>query len=232
MRTTQLKPEDARTAAALHIQGIKSGFISSLGSGFVTALYEAVANSSSSFGFAVEDDERVVGFVTFTSNINRLYKSVIARRGFRMAAILAGKILSLKRIKKVLETLFYPARAGMGQTASAELLSIVVCEDRRKQGLGTELVITSLQQCRRLGLEKVKVLVAADNEPANKLYRKCGFKFVRLIKNHGILSNIYEVRVTEALNNHLNNTSAEQCKSPDAGRRKYPFRQQQATRVA
>jgi ribosomal protein S18 acetylase RimI-like enzyme len=232
MRTTQLKPQDAPTLAALHIQGIKSGFISSLGLGFVTALYEAVAKSSSSFGFAVEDDERVVGFVTFTSNISKLYKSVIVSRGLLMAGLLAGRVLSLQRIKKTLETLFYPKRVREEETASAELLSIVVREDKRNQGLGTELVIKSLQRCRQLGLEKVKVLVAADNEPANKLYQKCGFKLVRRTKNHDVLSNIYEAQVAEALNNYLNNASAEHSKSPDACEREYPFKQRQVTRVA
>ena len=92
MKTTVLKPEHAPSVAALHIQGIHGGFISSLGASFVTALYEAIANSNNSFGFAVEDDERVLGFVAFTSNITKLYKSVITKKGLRMASFLVGRI--------------------------------------------------------------------------------------------------------------------------------------------
>jgi RimJ/RimL family protein N-acetyltransferase len=35
------------------------------------------------------------------------------------------------------------------------------------------------------------VLVAADNQPANRLYKKCGFEYARRIRNHNIVSNIY-----------------------------------------
>ena len=53
MRTVPLKIEHAHDIAALHIQGINTGFISSLGIDFVTALYEAIAKSTSGFGFAL-----------------------------------------------------------------------------------------------------------------------------------------------------------------------------------
>jgi len=232
MKTTALKPEHVPSVAALHIQGINGGFISSLGAGFVTALYEAIVNSNNSFGFAVEDNERVLGFVAFTSSITKLYKSVIAKKGFRMAGFLAGRILSFKQIRNALETLFYPARVRKKNLASTELLSIVVCADKRNQGLGTELVVKSLQQCSRLGLESVKVLVAADNQPANKLYQKCGFTFVRQIKNHGVLSNIYQVQIAEAISKYFNSTGDKHYTASKADDSLYSFNRQQISRVA
>ena len=98
----RLKPSTPRTSAALHVQGINTGFISSLGIDFVTDLYEAIAKSSSSFGFAVEDCDRVLGFVAFTSNLNRLYRSIIAKKGWRMALVLAAPALrsQAKRVKE------------------------------------------------------------------------------------------------------------------------------------
>ena len=42
--------EYARQVAALHIQCISNGFISSMGIDFVTSLYEAIVHSNSSFG--------------------------------------------------------------------------------------------------------------------------------------------------------------------------------------
>jgi len=41
---------DTLQLARLHIEGIKTGFISSLWQGFVTALYEAIAEDKNSFG--------------------------------------------------------------------------------------------------------------------------------------------------------------------------------------
>lgn len=207
MRTVPLTVEHAREIAALHIQGIDKGFISSLGIKFVTALYEAIARSATSFGYAAEDGGRVCGFVTFTTSLSRLYKSVIAEGGWRFALLLAGRMFSVRRIKRILETIVYPARVGKKQLADAELLSIVIHPEKCKQGLATELVRKSFERCRQLGLDKVKVLVGADNEPANRLYQRCGFTFVEQIENHGVPSNIYEADVNRALDEVLTRSS-------------------------
>jgi len=203
MRTVPLTAKHAKDVAALHIQGIDKGFISSLGIKFVTALYEVIARSATSFGYAAEDDGRVCGFVTFTTSLNRLYKSVITKGGWRFAVLLAGKMFSVRRIKKIIETILYPARVNKKQLADAELLSIVIHPEKCKQGLATELVRKSFERCRQLGLDRVKVLVAADNRPANRLYQKCGFKFVEEIDSHGVASNIYEASVSTALAENL-----------------------------
>ncbi len=205
MRTVPLTVEHARDVAALHIRGIHRGFISSLGLNFVTALYEAIAQSGSSFGFVTEDEGRVLGFVAFTPNLNKLYKSIVARRGWRFAVLLAGRMFSLQRIKRVFETLLYPAKVNKPDLPDAELLSIVVHPESGHRGLGTELVRKSFERCRELHLDRVKVLVAAENEPANNLYLKCGFKFVEQIDSHGVPSNIYEAQVEQALD-ELNRT--------------------------
>jgi ribosomal protein S18 acetylase RimI-like enzyme len=215
MKTVPLSARHAHSAAALHIQGINTGFISSLGIDFVTALYEAIAKSASSFGFAVEDNDKVLGFVTFTTNLSRLYKSIIAQKGWRFALLLAGKMFSVKRIKKVFETLFYPSRVKKMHLPDAELLSIAVDPEKYHNGLATELVHRSLEHCKKIGLDKVKVLVAAANEPANKLYMKCGFKLVGQIDNHGVTSNIYQATTDTALLQHSVCKSSKPSTQPD-----------------
>lgn len=187
----EITVQDAPVVAALHIEGISTGFISSLGTDFVTALYEAIAQNKSGFGFVAQENERAVGFVAFTTNINELYKSVIAKSGPKFAFLLAGKMFSLRRIKKVLETLFYPSRIKKMKLPSAELLSIVVAPEERGKGLAAQLLQKGSQECVNRQIDKVKVLVGAGNKPANKLYLKCGFELVGQIKNHGIMSNLY-----------------------------------------
>jgi hypothetical protein len=41
--------------------------------------------------------------------------------------------------------------------------------------------------------QSASISVAAENEPANKLYRICGFELASQIENHGIVSNIYVI---------------------------------------
>ncbi len=191
MEIVKLRLEHARQVAKLHIAGISTGFISSLGIDFVSALYESIAKSEYGFGLVARRGDRVVAFVAFTTNILGLYRSVLFKSGLRLALILVGKLCSPARVKSSFETLFYPSRIARLDLPRAELLSIVVAEPQRGRGLAEMLVRQGLAQCRQADIEHVKVLVAADNTVANRLYRKCGFSLAGQIDNHGVLSNIY-----------------------------------------
>ena len=192
-----LQPAHAQQIAELHIESISTGFISSLGIDFVASLYEAIARSKSSFGFVAEKDGKVLGFVAFTTNLNKLYKSVILKKGLLFALLLAGRMVSFERVKRVLETLFYPGRIKKlirlrrMNLPAAELLSIAVPQGERRKGLAGQLIKKGFQHCQKEGIDKVKVLIGADNKPGNKLYLKFGFELVGQIINHGVLSNIY-----------------------------------------
>lgn len=186
-----LQVAHAGQVAALHIQCISTGFISSMGIDFVTYLYEAIVQSKSSFGVIAVRNKKVIGFVAFTTNLKKLYKSVVWRKGGKFALLLAGNMLSLRRIKKIFETMFYPTRIKKMNLPSAELLSIAVAPEERGKGLAGQLIEKSFRHCRKTGIDKVKVLIGADNKVGNKLYLKFGFELVGQIVNHGVLSNIY-----------------------------------------
>ncbi len=191
MEFKSLQVAHAGQVAALHIQCISTGFISSMGIDFVTSLYEAIVKSKSSFGVVAVRNGKVLGFAAFTTNLNKLYKSVVWRKGLIFTLLLAGNVWSFKQVKKIFETLFYPARTKKMNLPSAELLSIAVGPEERGKGLAGKLIEKGFQHCRKTGIDKVKVLIGADNKAGNKLYLKFGFKLIGQIVNHGVLSNIY-----------------------------------------
>ena len=136
--------------------------------------------------------DKIVGFVAFAADIGSLYKSAILENGMRFVLLLAGRLFSIKNIRNILETMFYPARTKKKiELPKAELLSIVVAEEERGKGLSEALIREGLALCRQKKIENVKVLIGTDNEPANRLYRRCGFRLVCQIYNHGISSNLY-----------------------------------------
>ncbi|MBN1806893.1 MAG: GNAT family N-acetyltransferase [Sedimentisphaerales bacterium] len=190
-----LRIEHAEQVAALHIQCISTGFISSLGLDFVTSLYKAIAQSKSSFGVVAVRNDKVLGFAAFTMNINELYKSIIRKKGLKFALLLAGRMSSIKRVKMIFETLFYPGRIKNMSLPSAELLSIAVTGEEQRKGLAGQLIEKGFQYYKKTGIDKVKVLIGADNNAGNKLYLKCGFEPAGQINNHGILSNIYVTQI-------------------------------------
>ena len=190
-----LQSKYAVKCAVLHIQGISTGFISSLGREFVAALYEAIAEDKNSFGFVAVEDDKVLGFVAFTTNLSRLYKYVAFKKGFKFSFILARKMMSIQNIKKVWANLLYPKKMKEMDLPDAELLSIAVAPEGRGRGIAQQLVDAGFAECRKRGIDKVKVLVAADNEAANKLYKKCGFEFKIQIDSHQTISNIYIAKI-------------------------------------
>ena len=187
----KLLPEHAHKVAQLHISGIHTGFISSLGIDFVIALYEAIVTSKHGFGFVALKDSRVIGFSSFTTDVNALYKSVIFKNGAKFAVALSKKMFSLSTAKAVFEILFYPNSVKKMNLPSAEFLSMVVAEEARGKGLATTLMRTGFNECAKHGIEKIKIVAAVHIKPINKMYEKNGFKLVGQISNHGMLMNIY-----------------------------------------
>ncbi len=192
-----LRVEYAGQVAELHIQCISTGFISSLGIDFVTSLYEAIVQSNSSFGVVAVRNEKVLGFAAFSTNINTLYKSIVWKKGLKFALLLAGHMCSPKRVKRMLETLFYPARIKRMNLPSAELLSIAVAPEEQRKGLAGQLIEKGFRHCRKTGVDKVKVLIGADNKAGNKLYLKSGFEPAGQIINHGLPSNVYVAQINQ-----------------------------------
>ena len=192
-----LQAEYAQQVAALHILCISTGFISSMGIDFVTYLYEAIVQSKSSFGVVAVRNEKVLGFATFTTNINTLYKSIVWRKGLKFALLLAGHICSLKRIKRMFETLFYPRRIKNKDLPSAELLSIAIAPEEQRKGLAGQLIEMGFRDYRKAGVDKVKVLIGVDNKAGNKLYLKSGFELAGQIINHGLPSNVYVAQINQ-----------------------------------
>lgn len=192
-----LQVEYAPQVAALHIQCISTGFISSMGIDFVTSLYEAIVQSKSSFGVVAVRNGKVLGFAAFTTNINTLYKSIVWRKGLRFALLLSGHMCSLKRVKRMFETLFYPARIKNMDLPSAELLSIAIAPEEQRKGLAGQLIERGFQHYGKRGVDKVKVLIGADNKAGNKLYLKSGFEPAGQVINHGLPSNVYVARINQ-----------------------------------
>ena len=197
MTISPLKPGDAAEAARLHIAGISTGFISSLGQAFVAALYESIATDDGSFGFVATENHRVVGFTAFTTDLSKLYRHVIRNRGHRFVLVLARKMLSVRVLKRVFDNLCYPSRTEKMNLPRAELLSIAVVPEEKGKGIGAALISAGFEECRKRGIDKVKVLVAAANVPANRLYQKAGFVCAGRIDSHGVLSNIYVAEIRQ-----------------------------------
>ena len=191
----------ADEVAKLHIQEINTGFISSLGLPFVKALYKAIAEHESSFGFVEQDGDVIQGFLVFASNLNHLYKTMFLKKLPRLFFPLIGKLLFFKTLQNIYETLFYPRKTKILNLPEAELLSIAVAKSFQGRGIARQLVQEGLKECAKRNIKSVKVLVDIANEAANTLYLHNGFRLANQITSHGVLSNIYVTETDEREHN-------------------------------
>lgn len=191
MAIVRLNSSHIEEIAKLHIQGIKAGFISSLGLNFVKELYKSIAQSESCFGFIEEENNVAVGYIAFTTNLSDLYKRIILKRLHRFIPLLLSKTFSIRTVKNIFETLFYYKKVKLLNLPNSELLSIVVCETHKGRGIAKRLIQEGIMECKKRNIKEIKVLVDKTNETANTLYRNNGFQAAYKISSHGVLSNIY-----------------------------------------
>ena len=134
-------------------------------------------------------------FASGSTDVGKFYKEFLIKHGFKAVLISLPRFTTPPVLKKVLETMKYPSAAS-SELPRAELLSIAVKGNATGKGIAQELVKALIEEFRKRGVEKIKVVVGAGNERANKLYRKIGFEFYSITQIHkGELSNVYIMRI-------------------------------------
>ena len=184
-----LAKRHAAAAARLHAGGIDDGFLSTLGQAFLKQIYQAVPTCPSSFGYVFEQHGQVLGFIACAESTASFYKQALKRRMLPMLWSLKRHVLHPLKVKRMWQTLRYPADVGRDLPA-AEVLSIAVDEDARGLGVGKALAAAAIEELRRRGIDRLKVAVGAD-APAIAFYERCGFTFALQRAHHGLPMKVY-----------------------------------------
>ena len=122
----KLNISDYRAVARLHCDHINQGFLATLGVPFLTLLYEAIDKDRASVLLVGRVDRNVVGFVSGTCGLGRIYKQLLLRP-LRLIYSLKSSILSPSKIYKILEVVLMSKNNNvLTNLPQQELLSIVV----------------------------------------------------------------------------------------------------------
>ncbi len=171
---------DAPRLAALHESRMSEGFLSALGPRFLRILYRRIVVSPDAFACVVEQavpgpsgagQVTVVGFAAAALDVSVLYREFVLRDGVIAGIAAAPRLVGSWR--QVLETLRYPASTD--DLPDAEILSVAVDPRVTGRGIGTEVVEAATGELTRRGVAAAKVVTAADNIAAQRLYVRCGF---------------------------------------------------------
>lgn len=174
---------DAPQLAALHAARISEGFLPTLGSRFLTRLYRRIAKSPRAFAHVAVDDGTIVGFAAGSDDVGRLYREFLLRDGVVAALVAAPRLARSSR--RVIETLRYPSSVDTDSLPRAEILSVAVAAAAGRRGIGRRVVAAAVAEFDRRGIDAIKVVAAADNTAAERLYTGEGFTEVHELAVHG-----------------------------------------------
>jgi ribosomal protein S18 acetylase RimI-like enzyme len=65
--------------------------------------------------------------------------------------------------------------AHLALTDPPELQDVLVRESHRRRGIARQLTAAAEREAARHGFDRLRITVSADNEPAQALYRACGY---------------------------------------------------------
>jgi ribosomal protein S18 acetylase RimI-like enzyme len=184
--------QDAGSVADLHVRAISEGFLASLGPRFLRRLYARIAKSPHGFLLVACDPGPglVVGFVAGATSVRRLYGDFLLRDGLVAGMTSAPRLV--RSIPRVVETLRYGAKDDPRQSKEAEhverseteLLSLAVAATARRRGAGAQLVRSFHAAAAEAGSSSARVVVAAKNATAIRVYLESGFVEAKRFELH------------------------------------------------
>ena len=180
----KLNISDYRTVASLHCDHINQGFLASLGVPFLTLLYEAIDKDSESVLLLERVDLKVVGFVTGTRGLARIYKQLLLKP-FRLIYSLRSCLLSPSKMYKIIEVLLISKGSNISaDLPKQELLSIVVNPIYQGGGHAENLFKALCSHFREEGVSSFSIVVGVNLDRAHAFYTKMGSIPVKQIQVH------------------------------------------------
>ena len=180
----KLNISDYRAIASLHCDNINQGFLATLGVPFLTLLYEAIDTDSKSVLLVERVDSSVVGFVSGTRGLGRIYKQLLLKP-LRLIYSLKSCILSPSKMYKILEVLLISNGSNISaDLPKQELLSIVVNPACQGGGHAENLFKALCFNFRAKGASSFSIVVGSNLDRAHAFYTKMGSIPVKEIQVH------------------------------------------------
>ena len=168
----------------MHRDNITTGLTAWLGQRFCEYLYWGIKSTPYSFLLVYEDEQhQPLGFICCTTNISKMYKSIITRYFFPMTLSAISKFLRPSVFKQALIAVKRPKTFKTGNYSEwklpeAEIIAMGVSPHAQGKGIGTKLIQAAFDRFRSLGHDKVRAWTREDNKQATAFYQKRGFKLL------------------------------------------------------
>lgn len=172
---------DVHALAQLHSDGIDTGFLPTLGMRFMRRLYKALISFDEAVVLVADDGTGAIGFVAGVADTGRFYKHFLRRHGIQAGLAALSRLVRPSVLSRAWESLRYE---GGDPTVRAELLATALRPRARGRGIGTRLGSALLEELGSRHVDRVRVVVGADNAGAIAAYRKMGFEDAGVTEVH------------------------------------------------
>lgn len=183
----------AAGVADLHAEVIVDGFLSSLGRPFLEPMYSGLARARCSFVITAHEGSELVGFVCAATDTRRAYLQFArTRSGLRAVRHLVPRLASIKTVRRVVETLLYPAKSISVNLPRAEILNFCVSPRRQGRGVGQQLFAALEIEFARRGVAEIRIVTGGEQRSAHRFYDRVGASRATELQVHqGTTSIVY-----------------------------------------
>ena len=168
--------------AKLHIACIKNGFLPKLGVKFLTLLYRCIDESDFSILIVKYKHNQLIGFVSGTYFGSDIYKKMLYYP-FDLLLVSLTIISNIKKIKKIAEILIHTLGNKRNKYPKAELLTICVNSNYRRQGVAVELYQNLSNYFKSKSISKF-IIIVGQSLKANLFYLNQGAKITDTLQVH------------------------------------------------
>jgi GNAT superfamily N-acetyltransferase len=171
--------------ANIHREEIDSGFMSTLGHKFLVNMYKSLAVSSHIYLLAAIKDDKILGFICGSTDTGKAYKEVLFKRAVSFLPALLPKIISIEKIRGIIEVFFYPAKKQGKDLPRSEILNFCVSAVEQHRGIGSLLFSSLVDEFLRVNVDRIKIVTGEEQETAHRFYEKVGARNVGELSVHG-----------------------------------------------
>ncbi|MEV6841971.1 GNAT family N-acetyltransferase [Actinoplanes sp. NPDC051411] len=180
------------TVARMHRDGVREGFLSTLGEPALRLLYRHVATSRHCKMFvALAPGGETIGYIAGCRDTSALYREFALRRWPSAVRVLLPRLLSPARLRRAVETLRYPS-AAPAELPRAEVINVVVQPAWRGRGVAEQLLARLMEWFAEQGETAVKAVSGDQLTRAHRFYEKSGARLEGHTSVHrGVGSRVY-----------------------------------------
>lgn len=168
--------EIIKQVVKIHLDTFEGFFLTFMGKGFLTQMYTCYCEHSDSGIYVAIDNNEVIGFLAFSSDMTGLYKNMIKKRLLQFTWYSTGAFLRKPKVFMRLIRAFLKPSESQRVEKYTELASIGVKPNFKSMGIGSALIKKLIDNVDFTENSYINLETdAIDNEEANKFYKKNGF---------------------------------------------------------